>query len=86
MATGVDAVRALLDELERDDYVRFKHGKALGAARKALDARPEVDTTVLEEHLTQALELLRGKKGAGQAGSGPKSPRRPRREAADVPA
>lgn len=36
----MDAIIRLLDALEADEYVRFKHGRALKAARAALGDRP----------------------------------------------
>ena len=71
-----DPIRALLTELRDDDYVRFKYGKRVDAALKALDAQAAVDTRELEARLQAMLELVRGKKGGNPASPVTKS--RPR--------
>jgi hypothetical protein len=69
-------IKALLQEMRDDEYVRFKYGKAIDAALKALDARQAVDTRAVEAKLLEALDALRGKGGAPVA-AGPKSRRAP---------
>jgi hypothetical protein len=70
-------IKALLQELRADEYVRFKHGKAIDAALKALEGRQSVDTRAVEAKLVEALEALRGKGGAAIPAAGPKSRRSP---------
>lgn len=86
MAQNLDPVRALLGDLAQDDYVRFKYGKRVEAALKLLDqATRGPDTAELEARLLEALDLVRGgkgargkaaKKGAGAAAPEPKRPAR----------
>jgi hypothetical protein len=73
----MDAIRALLNDMRSDDYVRFKYGKQLDAALKALDARAAVDSQVLEARLVELLELVRGKKGGATGSAATKSKRAP---------
>ncbi|HEY9721507.1 MAG TPA: hypothetical protein V6D47_05810 [Oscillatoriaceae cyanobacterium] len=60
----MEKVRSLLEALKADEYVRFKHGKALDAALKELEAQSALDAQALEARLLEMLELVRGKKGA----------------------
>ena len=71
----MDKVKALLEALRADDYVRFRYGKALEAAAKELEARGALDARELERRLAELLELVRGQKGGTPASAGPK--RRP---------
>ncbi|MDB5098412.1 MAG: hypothetical protein JWM80_2833 [Cyanobacteria bacterium RYN_339] len=73
----MDKVRALLLELTQDDYVRFKYGKAVEAALKALDAQQAVDLRDIEAKLTALLEVVRqptvkSKPPRPQAGKAPR--------------
>lgn len=48
----MEAITRLLDALEADEYVRFKHGRALKAARAALgDRPPEPDWQALSSQI-----------------------------------
>lgn len=60
----MEKVRTLLEALKTDEYVRFKHGKALDAALKELESQSALDAPMLEARLSELLELVRGKKGA----------------------
>lgn len=73
----MEAVRALLNDMRSDEYVRFKYGKQIDQALKTLDARAAVDTQQLESRLVELLELVRGKKGGAAAAAGSKSKRTP---------
>lgn len=73
----MEQIRALLTEMRGDEYVRFKYGKQLDAALKALDAKAPVETQVLEARLLELLELVRGKKGGSSASPQAKSKRAP---------
>lgn len=66
----MDKLRELLEEMKADDYVRFKYGKRLDAALKALDGQGALDAKELEARLT---ELLHWAKGGAPAGKRPKS-------------
>ena len=83
----MEAIKALLSDMRADEYVRFKYGKQIDAALKALDARAALDAPALEAKLLEALELVRGKKGGSQASPGTKSKRTPgkTKEAAHAP-
>jgi hypothetical protein len=77
---NLDPVRALLADLAKDDYVRFKYGKRVDAALKALaQAKGGPDGAALEARLLELLEIVRGKparggkKGAGAVAPGAKS-------------
>jgi hypothetical protein len=65
-------VKALLDELKQDDYVKFRYGKAIENALKVLESHTALDPAEIELGLTDLLELVRGKKGGTPAGAGPK--------------
>ena len=73
----MEQLKSLLEELKGDDYVRFKYGKRLDAALKAVEARQSLDTTALEARLTEALALLRGQKGGDVASSASKRKKAP---------
>lgn len=73
-APAPDPLRALLLEMRDDEYVRFRFGKRLDAALKALDARGGLDAAEIERRLTAVLELVRAPKG-GAAAPRPKSPK-----------
>src|SRR5687768_11955565 len=77
---AADPLRALLADLGADEYVRFRYGKRLDAALRALDAHSGLDTAELERRLNAVLELVRAPKG-GASASRPKSPRPPRADA-----
>ena len=77
----MEQIKALLSEMRSDDYVRFKYGKQIDAALKALDAKAPIETQVLEDRLSELLELVRGKKGGGPAQARPKSKRAPAKAA-----
>jgi hypothetical protein len=78
--TSPDPIRALLTELRDDDYVRFKFGKRVDAALKALETQSAVDTRELEARLQAMLELVRGKKGGSPASPAGKSRARVQKE------
>ena len=82
--TAMEQIKALLSEMRGDDYVRFKYGKQIEAALKALDAKAPVETQVLEARLLELLELVRGKKGGSPAQAGPKSKRAPKPKEAEA--
>lgn len=88
MSNQLNPVRTLLGDMAQDEYIRFKYGKRVEAALKALDqATTGPDLGEVEARLVEALEALRGgKKGGGASASGPKSPRKPRATAAPAPA
>jgi hypothetical protein len=71
----MDPIKALLAEMKTDEYVRFRYGKQIDAALKALDAQSQLDPKALEARLVDMLELVRGKKGGTPASPGSKSPR-----------
>lgn len=71
----MEQIKALLGELRSDEYVRFKYGKQIDAALKALEAKAPVETQVLEARLLEMLELVRGKKGGTSASPQAKSKR-----------
>lgn len=71
----MEQIKALLGELRSDEYVRFKFGKQIDAALKALEAKAPVETQVLEARLLEMLELVRGKKGGTSASPQSKSKR-----------
>lgn len=73
----MDEIKALLGELRSDEYVRFKYGKQIDAALKALEAKAPVEPQVLEARLLEMLELVRGKKGGTSASPQAKSKRAP---------
>lgn len=75
-AKAMEQIKALLSEMRSDEYVRFKYGKQIDAALKALDKAP-VETQVLEARLLEMLELVRGKKGGSSASPQAKSKRAP---------
>lgn len=72
-----DVLKALLNDLKQDDYVRFRFGKRLDAALKSLESAPAPDTAEIEKRLTELLKLVRGEKG-GAASASSKRPSKPK--------
>lgn len=75
MGRKLDPVKALLGDLAKDDYVRFKYGKRVDAALKLLDqAEVGPDAAAIEARLVDLLEVVRGGKPKAKKGAGAAAP------------
>lgn len=77
----MDKLRQLLEDMRSDDYVRFKYGKRVEAAIKALDEQQALDAAAIEARLQEVIALVRGEKGGSPAKAGSKRRQAPKKAA-----